>query len=54
MRKVNYNRCVNAFQINEDTATIERIRSWIRKARKFRANYVDIKQHEIRNFGVRR
>ena len=42
--KVNYNRHVKAHPINEDVATIESMRVWIRKARTFRANSGDSKQ----------
>ena len=48
--KVNYERHVNLCQINENTATIGGMRSWIKKARQFRENAFDRKQQAIRKF----
>ena len=40
--------------INENTATIGGMRSWIKKAIQFRENANDVKQKDIRNVGVMR
>ena len=45
---------VNACPTKEDAVTIEGMRVWIRKARMFRVNSDDRKQHDIRKFGVSR
>ena len=45
---------VNACQINENTEKIEVMRTWISEARKFRVNYIDNKQQDIRKCGVMR
>ena len=50
--KVNYDRNVNEYQINENTTTIEVMRTCIRKARKCWANSMDNKEKDVRNFGV--
>ena len=39
-----YNRNVKVCPINKNTATIEGMRVWIRKARIFRANFNNSKQ----------
>ena len=51
---MNYERHISLYQINENTVKIGGIRSWIKKARKFRANAKDTKQKDIRKFGVMR
>ena len=40
--------------VNENIASIEVMRSWINKARQFRANTEDAKKQDARKFGVMR
>ena len=51
---VNYKRHVNFHHINENTVSVEGMRSWIKKARQFRKNAKHLKQQDMRKFGVMR
>ena len=53
-KKYNHELCVNLYHVNENIASTEGMRSWIKKSRRFRENAKDVKQHDIRNFGVMR
>ena len=52
--KLNCDRHINLHKKKEDKEKTQRIIVWIRKARTFRENSVDIKKYAIRNFGVSR
>ena len=47
--KFNYNRNIKAHLTNEDTATTQRMRAWIRKARIFRENAGNSKHQDTIN-----
>ena len=50
--KVNYERYVKLCPIIENETSIHMMRSWVNEARQFRANTKDVKQKDIRTFGV--
>ena len=52
--KVNFEICVDLHPINENETSIHTMRSWVKKARQFRANAKGVKQQDIRKFGKRR
>ena len=45
----NYNRCVNAYPINDESASLESMSMWIKKARVFRTNTKRSGQQDMRN-----
>ena len=45
---------MNLYPINENETSIDAMRSWESEARQFRANAKDVKQQDIRKFGVMR
>ena len=50
--KINYELHVDLHPINEKETSVDRMKSWIKKARMFRVNDKDNVQQDIRNFGT--
>ena len=50
--KVNYELCVELHPINEKQTCVNKMKSWIKKARMFRANAKDNVYQDIRKFGT--
>ena len=49
--KVNFETHVNLHPMNENETSIHKIKSWVTKARMFRANAKNAAQQDIRKFG---
>ena len=50
--KVNYELYVNLYPMNEKETSVNKMKSWVKKARMFRAKAKDNVQQDIRKFGT--
>ena len=50
--EVNFETYANLYPINEKETSVHKMKSWVKKARMFRANAKDAVQQDIRKFGT--